>query len=192
MGHGLAVSDPAVWFWWVGGGVLLIIELMSGTFYLLMIALGFLLAGVSRLFGASGGVQVLVAAVLALVAVAGVRIGKRIWRRRQRARAAVSEGDVPLPFVGGDRTGQTDPSANMDIGASVWVEQWLDGRARVTYRGSQWDAMLGSTGANLAAGVAETGVERAEGSADAKAILASAPGWYHIHRIDGIRLILLP
>lgn len=188
MGHGLAVSDPGIWFWWVGIGVLLIIELMSGTFYLLMIALGFLLAGVSRLLGASSGMQVLVAAVFALVAVAAVRTGKRLWRRRQQARDAIGGNGVSSAGPVALRTGQADPSANLDIGASVWVEQWVNGRARVTYRGAQWDALLG----NVAAGTAENPAVGAVGIGDVNAALTGMPGWYHIERIDGIRLILLP
>ena len=186
MGHGLAVSDPGIWFWWIGAGLLLIIELMSGTFYLLMIAVGFLLAGVSRLLGASGGLQVLVAAVLALSAVAGVRIGKRAWRRRQQVSGAWRSEDAPaLTGMGANNIGQRDPSANLDIGASVWVDQWTHGRARVSYRGSQWDALLGSaaTLASVAAPDGATGTP--EGA-------TGAPGWYRIHQIDGIRLILLP
>lgn len=32
-------------FWWIGVGVLVVAELLTGTFYLLMIALGFLAGG---------------------------------------------------------------------------------------------------------------------------------------------------
>ena len=177
MGHDVAVIDPGVWFWWVGAGLLLIIELMSGTFYLLMIALGFLLAGLSRLFGASSGAQVLVAAVLALTAIVCVRIGKRLYRRRQQARGALGVEDPLITRMAVTGASQRDPSANLDIGASVWVDQWVNGRARVAYRGSQWDALLGS--------VAVDNVMDSE-------LPVSAPGWYHIHQIDGIRLVLLP
>ena len=170
VGHVLS-GEPGVWFWWVGAGVLLVIELMSGTFYLLMIALGFLLAGGSRLMGASGAGQILVAAVLALVAVMGVRTVKRAWRRRQGVKEEDSSLRLsPTPLAGDrsdliDRRSQSDPAANMDVGAAVWVAQWDNGRARVRYRGAQWDAVL------------------REG-------VAAAPGWYHIYQIDGIRLIL--
>lgn len=185
MGHGLAVSDPGVWFWWVGLGVLLVIELMSGTFYLLMIALGFLLAGLSRLMGASGAVQVLVAAVFALVAVAGVRFYKRAWRQRKAARAILGGNDTSIPGMRAESTRQGDASGSLDIGASVWVEQCVNGRARVAYRGAQWDAILGSV-------ASEATPDAIFSRAIPNDISMSAPGWYHIHRIDGIRLILLP
>ena len=32
--------SPGGLFWWIGAGVLVVLELMSGTFYLLMIAIG--------------------------------------------------------------------------------------------------------------------------------------------------------
>jgi membrane protein implicated in regulation of membrane protease activity len=136
-----------------------------------MIALGFLLAGVSRLMGVSGGGQVLVAAVLALVAVIGVRTVKRILRHRrggEKAAASLSLAATPSAEDRDgriDRRSQSDPAANMDVGAAVWVAQWDNGRARVRYRGAQWDAVI------------RDGV-------------AAVPGWYHIHQIDGIRLIL--
>ena len=42
-------------FWWIGAGALVLLELMSGTFYLLMIALGFIAGGIAHLFGAGLG-----------------------------------------------------------------------------------------------------------------------------------------
>lgn len=38
-------------FWWVAVGVLVVAELLTGTFYLLMIALGFLAGGLLQLAG---------------------------------------------------------------------------------------------------------------------------------------------
>lgn len=37
-------------FWWIGVGVFVVAELLTGTFYLLMIALGFLAGGLSYNF----------------------------------------------------------------------------------------------------------------------------------------------
>lgn len=187
------LSDPGAWFWWVGAGVLLVVELMSGTFYLLMIALGFLAAGVLRLGGGSGAAQVIAAAVLSALAVVAVRIAKRRYRRyrtlRARRRRPGAEGDaanivdvaVGAGLEGGGIEGgidgavrasggsaaMHDPAANLDIGATVHVAHWLDRRARATYRGAQWDAVL------------------IDGADD-------RPGWYRINRIEGIRLVLEP
>ncbi|MCS6474288.1 NfeD family protein, partial [Burkholderia thailandensis] len=38
----------------------------------------------------------------------------------------------------------THPDANLDIGATVTVDAWHDGRARVQYRGADWDVELAS------------------------------------------------
>jgi membrane protein implicated in regulation of membrane protease activity len=60
---------PGGLFWWIGAGVLIVLELMSGTFYLLMIALGFVAAALARLSGANADVQFALAALVALAAV---------------------------------------------------------------------------------------------------------------------------
>ena len=37
------------------------------------------------------------------------------------------------------RDTSTNPDVNLDIGATVTVDAWRDGRARVQYRGADWD-----------------------------------------------------
>jgi membrane protein implicated in regulation of membrane protease activity len=110
------------WFWWVGAGVLIVLELMSGTFYLLMVALGFIAAALVRLAGAQLPVQLAVAAIVALVAVALLRRSR--FGRNKRADAA------------------QNPDVNLDIGATLTVSKWHDRRARTQYRGAAWDVEL--------------------------------------------------
>ncbi|MCY0386297.1 NfeD family protein [Robbsia sp. Bb-Pol-6] len=167
---GLLFADPWNWLWWAGAGVLLVVELMSGTFYLLMIALGLVAGGLARLAGVSWSGQLVVAAVWAVLAIAGVRS----WRRRRHRRTDGSGGvaggsgyvlrDDPEPGVTASGA-PADAAMNLDIGARVYVARWDGGRGRARYRGADWDVAP-------AAGVAES------------------VGWYRIQRIDGICLIL--
>ncbi|RQH07934.1 NfeD family protein [Paraburkholderia dinghuensis] len=110
-------------FWWVGAGVLIVAELMTGTFYLLMIALGFLAGVLAYLLGAPLDLQLGIAAVVALVAVSVLR-RSRFTRRRRVI-------DV-----------SRDPGVNLDIGESLTVAGWHDRRARAMYRGAEWDVEL--------------------------------------------------
>jgi membrane protein implicated in regulation of membrane protease activity len=110
-------------FWWIGAGALVLLELMSGTFYLLMIALGFIAGGISHLFGAGLEIELLVAALVAMIAVAVLRrskLGRRIIRR----------------------DASHDPGVNLDIGETLKVNEWHEGRARALYRGAEWDIEL--------------------------------------------------
>ncbi|WP_322104093.1 NfeD family protein [Paraburkholderia sp. J41] len=110
-------------FWWIGAGVLIVAELMTGTFYLLMIALGFLAGVAAFALGAPVDLQLIVAAVVALVAVIALR-RSRFGRRRRITDAS------------------TDPGVNLDIGETLTVAAWHDGRARTMYRGAEWDVEL--------------------------------------------------
>ncbi|WP_233881433.1 NfeD family protein [Paraburkholderia flagellata] len=110
-------------FWWIAAGVLIVAELMTGTFYLLMIALGFLAGALSYELGAPLDVQLIVAAVVGLAAVITLR-RSRFGRRRRMTDAS------------------TDPGVNLDIGATLAVAAWHDRRARTMYRGAEWDAEL--------------------------------------------------
>ncbi|MGN6649189.1 NfeD family protein [Trinickia sp.] len=109
--------------WWIGAGVLIVAELLTGTFYLLMIALGFLAGAIAKLEGASLASQCVWAALVALAAVLALRRSP-LGRRRQR------------------RDASANPDVVLDIGAPVEVAAWQDGQARVPYRGAQWDVEL--------------------------------------------------
>jgi membrane protein implicated in regulation of membrane protease activity len=109
--------------WLVGAGILVIAELFTGTFYLLMIAIGLAFGGIAALLGASGPIQTLAAAVTGLVATS-------ILHRSPFGRPA-------------RQSPSRDQNVNLDIGGRVTVPAWQDGRARVMYRGALWDVELG-------------------------------------------------
>ncbi len=109
--------------WLVGAGILVVAELFTGTFYLLMIAIGLGAGALAALAGASGSTQTFVAAVVGLVATA-------ILHRSRFGRPARSEAS-------------RDRNVNLDIGQRVMVSTWQDGRARAMYRGALWDVELG-------------------------------------------------
>ena len=113
---------PGGLFWWVAAGVLVVLELLSGTFYLLMIALGCVAAAIAHIAGATADVQFAVAAVVALAAVLVLRRSR--FGRRPRKEAS------------------KNPDVNLDIGQTLTVPAWDQRRARVNYRGAQWNVEL--------------------------------------------------
>jgi membrane protein implicated in regulation of membrane protease activity len=110
--------------WWIGAGVLVVLELMHGTFYLLMVALGFVAAALARLAGADLMLQFGIAAVVALGAVLVLRKSRFGRKTRTRAEAA------------------RNPDVNLDIGSTLTVPAWHAGHARTSYRGAAWDVEL--------------------------------------------------
>ena len=109
------------WIWWILAAVLVGAELMTGTFYLLAVGVALAAGGLGALLGAMLPIQLVVAGV---VAVAGTMLAHR-WRLRRAA----------------------PPSQSLDVGQSVRVLDWKsDGTARVSYRGTQWDAELAQPG----------------------------------------------
>ena len=113
---------PGGLFWWIGAGVLVVLELISGTFYLLMIALGCVAAALAHVAGAAADVQFAVAAVVALAAVVLLRRSRYGRRKREQA--------------------SRNPDVNLDIGQTLSVPAWHQRRARVSYRGAAWDVEL--------------------------------------------------
>lgn len=122
----------ADWIGWLAAaGVIVILELFSGTFYLLMIAIGVACGGVAAWLGASGPMQTVTAALVGVLATGLLRRSK--YGRPNRSDPA------------------RDPNVNMDIGQSVHVPAWQNGAARVMYRGALWDVEL-AAGATPAPG----------------------------------------
>jgi membrane protein implicated in regulation of membrane protease activity len=113
--------EHAALYWWVATGALVVLELLSGTFYLLVIACATAAGGIAHLVGLNSDWTVLIAALVALLGFAVVR----------RSR-------LPVPR----RDPQTDRDVNLDIGQTLEVTEWRDGRARVNYRGAFWDVEL--------------------------------------------------
>ena len=110
--------------WWIAAGAAVAVELGTGTFYLLMIALGLAAGAVAAQVGGVEPIQFGVAAIVGGGATA-------VWHWRRRA----SRGPV-VPTA-------RDHDVNLDIGERVHVTAWAGDRtARVSYRGSTWQARL--------------------------------------------------
>ncbi len=111
--------------WWAITGTVVALELVTGTFYLLMIALGLACGAVAGHLGATLTTQMVVTAVVGGAAVA-------LWHLRQAKRPR------GLPA-------SANKDVNLDIGETVDVEQWASGdTTTVRYRGAQWAAALAS------------------------------------------------
>ncbi len=107
--------------WAIAGFVLITIELMTGTFYLLVLGIAALVAAVAAYFGADVWVQVALAAATSLIGIYFVR--QWLSRRPKIEKSARS----------------------LDVGQTVVLESWTNqsaGMARVKYRGSTWDARV--------------------------------------------------
>jgi len=107
--------------WWIVCGLLVAVELGTGTFYLLMLALGCAAGALAAHLGLSGNAQVVTAALLGGAAVTA-------WHfKRERSGSA--------------KPAQANPDVNLDIGQTVQVEHWqADGSTQVRYRGAEWQA----------------------------------------------------
>ena len=111
------MSEPTVW--WILAGAAVAVELLTGTFYLLMLAIGLGAAAVAAHAGASTPVQLVVAALVG----GGAVVAWHLQRDRQpRGLPAGANRDV-----------------NMDVGESIHIDSWNpDGTATVKYRGANW------------------------------------------------------
>ena len=103
--------------WLAAGFVLVIAELVTGTFFLLVLGIAAFAGSATAWFGLGFWVEALCAAV---VAVAGV-----FWVRQHR------------------KTMPQSDMASLDVGQAVTFEAWISreqGAARVKYRNTLWDA----------------------------------------------------
>jgi len=117
----------AATLWWVIAGVLVAVELATGTFYLLMMAIGAVAGALAAHAGLGATAQVVAAAVVGGGATAA-------WHLR-RARAPRS---APA---------QANRDVLLDIGGTVQVDAWSErGTARVHYRGADWAVRYSGTG----------------------------------------------
>lgn len=105
--------------WVMVGFALIIAELLTGTFFLLVLGIAAFAGAAMGWLGQGFWPQALVSAV---VAVAGV-----VWVQRR------------------PRSSRGKPMASLDAGQVVTLDHWIDragGRARVHYRDSLWDAVV--------------------------------------------------
>jgi membrane protein implicated in regulation of membrane protease activity len=107
-------------FWWIATGALVIAELLSGTFYLLMLSLGAAAAALAAHAGLGMTEQVITAALVGGAAVV-------LWNLKRKHRPAGADA--------------ADTHIHLDIGATVHVDAWDDqGLSHVKHRGAVWTA----------------------------------------------------
>lgn len=105
--------------WLVAGFALIIAELLTGTFFLLVLGFAAFAGSAAAWFGLGFWAEALCAAT---AAIAGV-----FWVREQR------------------KTMQQPDMASLDVGQAVSFNAWVSreqGLARVSYRNTQWDAQV--------------------------------------------------
>ena len=105
--------------WAILGLALVMVELLTGTFYLLMLAIAAFGAALAAWLGQGFGVQAVVAAAIAAAGCYGVHV----YRAKN-----VKEQMSPI-----------------DAGQPASFENWVDQGARlarVRYRGASWDALV--------------------------------------------------
>jgi membrane protein implicated in regulation of membrane protease activity len=107
--------------WWIVAGVLIAAELATGSFYLLMLAVGAGAGALAAHLGLGAAAQTTVAAVIAGAALVALN--------RHRAKAPKA---APA---------SSNPDVNLDVGQTVQVDAWsADGLTQVQYRGAAWQA----------------------------------------------------
>ncbi|WP_353237093.1 NfeD family protein [Limnohabitans sp.] len=117
--------------WWVLAGVLVALELLTGTFYLLMLSLGAVAAALVAMAGHGLSTQLVAAAIVG--GLGAVLLGQ--WRKHQTT------------------TRQEAHDQHLDLGATVQVDAWdAQNTAQVKHRGAAWTAVL-APGQTAAPGV---------------------------------------
>jgi len=105
--------------WWLLTGAAVGVELITGTFYLLMLAIGLAAGALAAHSGAALPMQLVVAALIGGGAVLGWHLKR--GRRPEEAPAGAN------------------PNVNLDVGEILQVERWgPDHTATVRYRGASW------------------------------------------------------
>jgi membrane protein implicated in regulation of membrane protease activity len=109
--------------WWLLAGGLVALELLTGTFYLLMLALGAAAGALAAHLGWGVAAQ--------LVAAASLGGGAVVCWYRWQARSRRGHPDT------------ANRDVNLDIGETVHIDLWAaDATAQVKYRGASWTAVL--------------------------------------------------
>ncbi len=109
--------------WWVLAGLVVAAELLTGSLYLLMIALGLASGAVSAHAGLGIGWQIAIAGVVMSVATG-------LWHAHHQRTTHEPKTTA-------------NKNINLDVGETVIVEAWShDGSAQVNYRGAKWQASM--------------------------------------------------
>lgn len=114
--------DTSTW-WWLIAGAAVVAELLSGSFYLLMLSLGPLAGGLVARMGGELPLQLATAAAVSAGAVAALHL----WRQQHPPKEHA----------------QANPDVILDVGETVMVASWQDdGTTQIHYRGANWTALL--------------------------------------------------
>lgn len=127
--------------WWLLAGAAVAVELLTGTFYLLMLGIGMAAGALAAHLGLAPGGQIGVAAVVSIATVGGWHFLRPRW-------------------AGG--RGEAGENLDFDAGEQVVVDAWAaDNTCTVRYRGTIWTAVPADASA-LGTGVHR--VQRVDGS----------------------------
>lgn len=108
--------------WWLAAGAVVATELLTGTFYLLMVAVGLVAAALAAHLGLPMTLQIIAAASVGGGAVVA-------WYLVKKRRP-------------GDPSARADRSVNLDVGETIMIESWnAYGTTSVKYRGATWTAI---------------------------------------------------
>lgn len=111
------MADSTIW--WILAGAAVAVEMVTGSFYLLMLGIGMAAGAVAAHAGLGMALQIVVAAVIG----GGATVGWHLMRQRRAPEAAAA----------------ANPDVNIDVGEQVHVETWnADHTASVRYRGAAW------------------------------------------------------
>ncbi|MFN3437588.1 MAG: NfeD family protein [Acidovorax sp.] len=108
--------------WWLAAGAVVVTELLTGTFYLLMVAVGLVAAALAAHLGLPIALQIVSAAIVGGGAVVA-------WYLIKKRRP-------------GDPSARADRNVNLDVGETIMIDSWNpDGTTSVKYRGATWTAI---------------------------------------------------
>jgi membrane protein implicated in regulation of membrane protease activity len=106
-------------YWFLIALVMLALEMMTGTFYILVIGIALAIGGLVALCGLNLTAQISISAIVGIIG------------------TVILHSKKGLAF---------DTLQNPNVGEQVKVLVWREGgKARVSYRGSEWDAEIAST-----------------------------------------------
>lgn len=113
------MTDASIW--WLLAGAAVAVELLTGTFYLLMLGVGMAAGALAAHAGLSQPLQLVAAAI-----VGGGAVGT--WHVVRKRRFTPPSG--------------ASTNLNLDAGEAVQVDAWAaDNTAAVRYRGTVWTAV---------------------------------------------------
>ena len=121
----------AHWFWLILVVAVVTAEVLTGTIYLLMIALGLGAGALAAWIGVDASLQIMAAAIVAGM---GCLVVKRY-----------KDGLPKAPVT------QRDATVHQDVGNIITVDAWQGRHTTVTYRGAPWQADLDESLATEAA-----------------------------------------